>query len=154
MNTATHLAAIAVCALIASSCAGNGNNGSGNSSQNAAETSSVANNGCNGVIATASASDYMHNVKVLSDVTDANGARTIIVEPSDVCSVRINVTVKNGTILDATFTGGCQGNTTGVSKLVAGMKVKDAIDKLEGIDCGGKGTSCPDQLSKVLKLFL
>lgn len=96
----------------------------------------------------------MHNVKVLSDVTDANGARTIIVEPSDVCSVRINVTVKNGTILDATFTGGCQGNTTGVSKLVAGMKVRDAIDRLEGIDCGGKGTSCPDQLSKVLKLFL
>ena len=153
MNRAFQITAIAVLAILASSCAGNGNNGS-SSSESAVENTSAVNNGCSGVLVAASASEYMHDIRVLSDFTDGNGVRTVSVEPSDVCSVRIDVTVKDGTILDVTFTGGCPGNTTGVSKLVAGMKVTDAIKKLEGIDCGGKGTSCPDQLSKALKLFL
>lgn len=49
------------------------------------------------------------------------------------------------------FIGGCNGNTQGIAKLVTGMKVSDVIEKLQGTDCGGKGTSCPDQLARALK---
>ena len=52
------------------------------------------------------------------------------------------------------FTGGCNGNTQGVSKLVEGMKVQDVIDRLEGINCNGRGTSCPAQLAEALKSAL
>ena len=49
------------------------------------------------------------------------------------------------------YVGGCQGNTTGVCRLVQGMKVADVITRLDGINCRGRGTSCPDQLARVLK---
>jgi uncharacterized protein (TIGR03905 family) len=51
------------------------------------------------------------------------------------------------------FIGGCSGNTQGISMLVRGMKVEDVISRLEGISCGGKGTSCPDQLAKALRIM-
>lgn len=68
-----------------------------------------------------------------------------------VCSQQIAVAVQNGVVLEAQFVGGCSGNTQGVASLVRGMKVEDAIARLEGIRCGSKSTSCPDQLAKVLK---
>ena len=49
------------------------------------------------------------------------------------------------------FNGGCNGNTQGIAALVKGMKVDEAISRLKGIDCGGRGTSCPDQLAKALE---
>ena len=49
------------------------------------------------------------------------------------------------------FVGGCSGNTHGIATLVAGMKINEAISRLEGIDCAGRGTSCPDQLAKALR---
>lgn len=68
------------------------------------------------------------------------------------CSKFIELTVNDdSTIEDVTFIGGCQGNTKGVSRLVKGRKVDEVIQMLKGIDCGGKGTSCPDQLSKALE---
>ncbi len=72
-------------------------------------------------------------------------------QPTGVCSRNIEVEVEDGIIRRVRFTGGCHGNTQGVSRLVEGMKAEDAIAKLEGIDCNGKGTSCPDQLSKALR---
>lgn len=57
----------------------------------------------------------------------------------------------NGLIRNVVFTGGCNGNLQGISRLVEGMKVEDAINKLEGIRCGYKSTSCPDQLAQALK---
>ena len=147
MKKVLQIALMSICALLAVSCAGKAK-GSGSGSAQAATSSD--NYTCSGVIAPAAASDYMHNIKVLNDATDGNGVRRISVEPSDVCSVRIDVAVKDGVIVDVTFTGGCPGNTTGVCRLVKGMKVTDAISKLEGIDCGGKGTSCPDQLAHAL----
>jgi len=69
------------------------------------------------------------------------------------CSSQINIEVEGDTVTKVQFVGGCHGNTQGVSKLVEGMKVNDVISKLEGIDCKGKGTSCPDQLAKALKIF-
>ena len=66
------------------------------------------------------------------------------------CSKMIGVAIEDDIIKKIQFLGGCQGNLTGISKLVTGMNINDVIDKLEGIDCGGRGTSCPDQLAKCL----
>ena len=62
----------------------------------------------------------------------------------------IIVDVEDGVITDCQFVGGCAGNTAGVARLVTGMKAEDAIEKLRGIKCGFKSTSCPDQLSAAL----
>ncbi|MBO4529826.1 MAG: TIGR03905 family TSCPD domain-containing protein [Paludibacteraceae bacterium] len=70
------------------------------------------------------------------------------------CSKLINVSVEDGIIKSVQFLGGCHGNTQGVAALVKGMKVEDAISRLKGIDCGGRGTSCPDQLAHALEAFL
>ena len=70
------------------------------------------------------------------------------------CSTAINVEVENGIIQSVEFVGGCLGNTQGVAALVKGMEVEDAISRLEGIDCRGRGTSCPDQLAKALRQTL
>ena len=66
----------------------------------------------------------------------------------------IQFEVDGDTIQSVQFVGGCDGNTQGVAALVKGMKVEDAIARLEGIDCRGRGTSCPDQLAKALKGYL
>ena len=70
--------------------------------------------------------------------------------PKGVCSRKMKVDVEDGVIQDVAFTGGCNGNLKGISSLVKGMKVEDAIQRLSGICCGTKGTSCPDQLSRAL----
>lgn len=67
------------------------------------------------------------------------------------CSRSIDIEVENGIVKSVKFNGGCAGNTAGVAKLVAGMKVQDVIDRLKGTDCNGKGTSCPDQLARALE---
>lgn len=72
-------------------------------------------------------------------------------KPSGVCSKQINITVENGIVEEVRFVGGCSGNTQGVGALCKGMKVEEVIDRLEGIRCGNKATSCPDQLAKALK---
>lgn len=71
---------------------------------------------------------------------------------SGTCSSAIDIeTDENGLIADVRFTGGCNGNTKGVSALVKGMRPEDVIARLEGIRCGFKSTSCPDQLAKALR---
>lgn len=67
-----------------------------------------------------------------------------------VCSRSIIIDVDNETVKSVRFVGGCNGNTQGVASLVAGMKLDDVIERLSGINCGGRGTSCPDQLSQAL----
>ena len=69
------------------------------------------------------------------------------------CSRFINFEIKDGIIESVEYVGGCQGNTTGISKLVKGMSVDEVIARLEGVDCGGRGTSCPDQLARALKEY-
>lgn len=71
--------------------------------------------------------------------------------PRGVCSHLIELEIEDDVILSCRFMGGCNGNLQGIGKLVQGMDVNDAIEKLEGIDCGGRGTSCPDQLAHALK---
>ena len=67
------------------------------------------------------------------------------------CARAVNVEIENGIVKSVEFEGGCSGNTKGVATLVEGMEVDIAIDKLSGITCGFKSTSCPDQLAQALK---
>ena len=69
---------------------------------------------------------------------------------SGTCSTMIDLEVDGDIIKSVAFTGGCKGNLKGICSLVRGMKVDDAIEKLQGIKCGFKNTSCPDQLAKAL----
>lgn len=71
-----------------------------------------------------------------------------------VCSQKIDFDIKDGKVMNVRFYGGCNGNTQGVARLVEGMDVNEAIARMEGIQCGFKGTSCPDQLAKALKQAL
>ena len=70
-------------------------------------------------------------------------------EPEGVCSQEMIIEVD--TIKKVTIQGGCAGNTVGVSRLIEGMKIQEAIKRLKGIQCGYKGTSCPDQLAIALE---
>lgn len=72
---------------------------------------------------------------------------------SRTCSKAIEFEVENSKIVSCQFIGGCQGNTQGLAKMVVGCDVDEVISKLEGINCGGRGTSCPDQLAKALKEY-
>lgn len=67
------------------------------------------------------------------------------------CSQRIFFEIEDGILTNVQFLGGCNGNLQGISSLVEGMKVEDVISRIEGIRCGMKATSCPDQLAKALK---
>ena len=70
-----------------------------------------------------------------------------------VCSREIRFEVDGNTIKTVQFVGGCAGNTQGVARLIEGMDIDEAIRRIDGIDCGGRGTSCPDQLAKALKEY-
>ena len=77
----------------------------------------------------------------------------IVISPRGVCSSKIVVEVEDGIIRAVNFTGGCPGNTLGLSTLLIGMNVEDAINKLEGIKCGFRATSCPNELAKGMKAY-
>lgn len=76
--------------------------------------------------------------------------------PKGVCSRQITIEYDEDTktLGDVSFVGGCNGNLKGIGALVKGMKIDDVIDRLEGTDCRGRGTSCPDQLAEALKSIL
>ena len=72
-------------------------------------------------------------------------------KPTGVCSDEMVIETDRDIIKKVTISGGCAGNTLGISKLVEGMKIQEAIKRLKGIQCGVKGTSCPDQLARALE---
>lgn len=72
---------------------------------------------------------------------------------SGTCSQLIDFEVEDDIIKSVAFTGGCNGNLKGISALVSGMRIDDAIAKLKGIKCGFKNTSCPDQLARALEQY-
>lgn len=74
-----------------------------------------------------------------------------IYQTTGTCSKQILTDVEDGIVKEVQFLGGCHGNLQGIGKLVKGMRVEEVIDKLEGISCNGKPTSCPDQLVQALK---
>ena len=71
--------------------------------------------------------------------------------PRGVCAQRIHFELDGDTVKNVQFLGGCNGNLQGISRLVNGMKVDDVIARLEGVKCGNKQTSCPDQFAQALK---
>ncbi len=71
--------------------------------------------------------------------------------PKGVCSRKMIIEIEDGILTDIQIIGGCSGNLQGISSLVKGMPVDEVIKRLEGINCGFKGTSCPDQLAQALK---
>ena len=76
---------------------------------------------------------------------------TYTYQPKGVCSRAFQIEVEEGVIRSVQVTGGCDGNLKGLSSLLKGMTVEDAIQRMEGIRCGMKATSCPDQLAQALK---
>lgn len=70
--------------------------------------------------------------------------------PKGVCSRKMIIEIEDNKVIDIQIIGGCNGNLQGISSLVKGMDVDEVIKRLEGINCGFKGTSCPDQLAKAL----
>ncbi len=81
-----------------------------------------------------------------------DGVRYVVATPSaKVCSKQIDIEIKDGVIQKVVYTRGCEGNAKGIGALIKDMTVEEAIKRLEGITCGKRGTSCPDQLAKVLK---
>ena len=76
-------------------------------------------------------------------------------QTSGVCSKQIHVELDdNRCVRNVSFVGGCNGNLQGISRLVEGMEINEAISRIEGIRCGGRPTSCPDQLARALKTLL
>lgn len=93
----------------------------------------------------------MFEVTLLEDRIE-NGVRKASFQTCGiVCSTRIDIELDCDTITRVKYTNGCNGNTQGVAALIAGMKVDEAIRRLDGINCKGRGTSCPDQLARALK---
>lgn len=72
-------------------------------------------------------------------------------QPKGVCSQMIQFDIEDNKVKNVGFTGGCNGNLQGISRLIEGMDVDEAISRIEGIHCGFKKTSCPDQLAQALK---
>lgn len=77
-----------------------------------------------------------------------------IYKPRGTCSREISFEITDGKVCNVKFTGGCNGNSQGVSALVEGMNADEVIERLKGIECGHKGTSCPDQLACAIKQAL
>ena len=81
-----------------------------------------------------------------------DGVRYIVATPcAKVCSNKIEIEIFDNIIMKVVYTRGCNGNAKGIGALIKGMEVDEAIRRLEGITCGKRDTSCPDQLSRVLK---
>jgi uncharacterized protein (TIGR03905 family) len=79
---------------------------------------------------------------------------TITYTPSGVCSSQMVIELDGHTIVDVHIEDGCAGNSLGIASLLKGMSVEEAVKRLEGIPCGKKNTSCPDQLAKALKSYM
>ncbi len=79
---------------------------------------------------------------------------TIDYKTKGTCSKNIHLVIEDGIIQSVVFTGGCHGNLQGISKLVVGRKAEEVRELLRGVDCGGRGTSCPDQLALAIEQAL
>ena len=91
-------------------------------------------------------------MKIITD-TYKGSVRYIVAQTEGVCSQAIELLVDGDVILDAAFHGGCNGNRKGIVALVKGQKISDVKERLIGITCGGKNTSCPDQFARLLQLI-
>ena len=94
--------------------------------------------------------ETVNDYKIVSDEV-VDGVRYVTATPSaKVCSKQIDIEIKDGIIQKVVYTRGCEGNAKGIGALIKDMSVEEAIKRLEGITCGKRGTSCPDQLARIL----
>ena len=93
----------------------------------------------------------MYDVTKLSDVTTGGVRATSFATCGITCSTQIDIETEGDTIRNVRIVKGCAGNTQGLARLCEGRKINEVVGLLEGIDCKGRGTSCPDQLAKALK---
>lgn len=95
--------------------------------------------------------ETVNDYKIVSDEV-VDGVRYVTATPSaKVCSKQIDIEIKDGIIQKVVYTRGCEGNAKGIGALIKDMSVEEAIKRLDGITCGKRGTSCPDQLARILK---
>ena len=87
------------------------------------------------------------------EIREIDGVDVVRFAPQGVCSKLMSLKVKDGKILEMEAVGGCSGNLKGIGSLIIGMDINEVINRLEGIPCGARPTSCPDQLSICLKLY-
>ena len=80
--------------------------------------------------------------------------KSVVYKTCGTCSQLIEVCGDEGRIVDVKFYGGCNGNLQGIAKLVKGMKYQEVVDRLDGISCNGKPTSCPDQLCRAVEQLM
>ena len=83
----------------------------------------------------------------MCEIREIDGIDEVRFIPQGVCSKLMNLKIKDNKILDMETVGGCSGNLKGIGSLVVGMDINDVIKRLEGLPCGSRSTSCPDQLS-------
>ena len=92
-----------------------------------------------------------NDYQIVKDET-VDGIRKVTAVPSaKVCSKQIDIEFSGNIIRKVTFTKGCNGNAKGIGALIEGMSAEEAVRRLKGIDCSGRGTSCPDQLARVIE---
>lgn len=91
-------------------------------------------------------------MKVINDTFNC-GVRTIVAQPEGVCSQAIELKLFGDVIAEVNFYGGCNGNLKGIAALAKGQKISDVKQRLAGITCGGKNTSCPDQFAQLLTVL-
>ncbi len=104
-----------------------------------------------GIAADAQEQNVVDDYNIVKDEV-VDGVRYIVATPSaKVCSKQIDIEIKDEVIQKVVYTRGCEGNAKGIGALIKGMTVEEAIRRLEGITCGKRGTSCPDQLARILK---
>ena len=95
--------------------------------------------------------NIVDDYRIISDEMK-DGVRYVTAAPSaKVCSKQIDIVIKDGIIQKVVYTRGCDGNAKGIGALIKDMSVEEAVRRLEGITCGKRGTSCPDQLARILK---
>ncbi len=103
------------------------------------------------ISAVAQTPDTSDDYNIVKDEV-VDGVRHIVATPSaKVCSKRIDIEIRDGVIQKVVYTRGCEGNAKGIGALIKDMSVEEAVKRLEGITCGKRGTSCPDQLARILK---
>ena len=88
-------------------------------------------------------------MKIISDTFNC-GVRTVVAQPEGVCSQAIELKLFGDEIAEVNFYGGCSGNLKGIAALCKGHKISDVKQRLQGITCGVKNTSCPDQFAQLL----
>lgn len=95
----------------------------------------------------------MFEVTLLSDKVEDGIRKASFQTCNAVCSKQIDIELEGDTLRSVRYTGGCHGNLQGIGALIQGMDKADVIARLEGINCKGRGTSCPDQLARALKML-